>query len=64
MTPKMPPKPTNPTTKNLEDAIQGTHQHIEDALQHNNQTLDNRFHAVNKNLESQLCRLYTLLDNQ
>jgi len=60
----MPPKPTNPTTKDLEDAIQGAHQRIDEALQHNNIDLNNRFNAVNQNMESHIGRIYTRLDNQ
>jgi len=48
----MPPKPvtTHPTTKDLDEAIQGAHDHIEDFIQANN-NLDTRFHAINQNIE-------------
>lgn len=49
----MPPKPTNPTSKDLEDAIQATHQLMEQSL-----------NATHSHFTEQLGIMNTKLDNQ
>ncbi|XP_024630387.1 proline-rich protein 12-like [Medicago truncatula] len=60
----MPPKPSNPTTKDLEDALQTVHSHFEEILQTNTQSINQRFVQVDQTLENQLGLLHTRLDNQ
>jgi biotin-(acetyl-CoA carboxylase) ligase len=60
----MPPKPPNPTMKDLEDALQHVHNHFEEILQSNNQSIDQRFVQAEQTLDNQLGLLYTRLDNQ
>lgn len=60
----MPPKPTNPTTKDLEDAIQGAQARFDEILQNQSIDLDHRFQQITKTNESQMGLLYTRLDNQ
>jgi glutamate-1-semialdehyde aminotransferase len=60
----MPPKPSNPTSKDLDDAIQATNDHLETALRATHLHIDERFQASNQNLESQLHLMQTRMENQ
>jgi len=71
----MPPKLSNPPTKDFDEAIQATNLHIDDAIrathqqiderfQTSNQQLDERFQNSTEHLESQLRLMQTKLDNK
>jgi hypothetical protein len=60
----MPPKPSIPTPKDLDEAIQATNEHIDNAIRATHSHTDERFQSSNQNLESQLHMMQTRLDNQ
>lgn len=55
-------KPTNPSSKDLDDVIQAAHEYIEDAINHINHQMDGRFHAASQNLEQKLRNIRTIMD--
>lgn len=60
----MPTKPSNPSSKDLDDVIQATHLYIEDDITHTHHQNDERFQAASQNLELQLGNIHTRMDNQ
>lgn len=60
----MPPKPTVPTNKDLEVAVQETHEHITTSVQQLRTETDERFLSINTNMENQLHLLHSKLDEQ
>jgi len=60
----MPPKPANPTPKELDEAIQATNSHIEEAIRATHIHIDERFSTSNKNLDSKLTQVQQRMDSQ
>lgn len=60
----MPPKPPNPTNKDLEDAVQATHEHINTSIHQLRNEMDERFLTINTNMEDQLTLLHSKMDEQ
>jgi len=50
----MPPKPSIPTPKDLDEAIQTTNEHLDEAIRATHSHIDDRFHSANQTLETQL----------
>lgn len=60
----MSSKPTNTSSKDLDDVIQATHEHIEYAINHIHHQMDERFHISSQIFEQQLWSIPTRMDNQ
>ncbi|RHN51749.1 putative succinate dehydrogenase (quinone) [Medicago truncatula] len=60
----MPPKPSIPTPKDLDDAIQATNDNLHSAIQATHQHMDDRFQAADANLEAKLHQMQTRMENQ